>query len=59
MGTSAITSEVLRQGQLFEEGDREQQRRIDTVVDAIKSRFGSRAVRRGGGARRPKDRRLN
>jgi len=59
MGTSGITTEVLEQGQLFEQGDREQQRRIDTVVDAVKSRFGHRAMRRGGGARRPRDRRLD
>jgi DNA polymerase IV len=59
MGTSAITTETLEQGQLFEDGDREQQQRIDTVVDAVKSRFGARAMRRGGGARRPKDGRLN
>jgi DNA polymerase-4 len=58
MGVSGVTTEVLEQGQLFEQGIREQQRRIDTVVDAIKSRFGHRALRRGGGARRPRDRRL-
>ena len=59
MGASGITSEELEQGQLFETEDREQQRRIDTVVDSIKSRFGNRALRRGGGARRPGDRRLD
>ena len=53
MGVSAVTTESMEQGQLFEQGEREHQRRIDTVVDAIKSRFGSRAMRRGGGARRP------
>ena len=59
MGASAMTSEELEQGQLFETEDREQQGRIDTVVDSIKSRFGNRAMRRGGGARRPGDRRLD
>ena len=59
MGASGMTSEDLEQGQLFETEDREQQRRIDTVVDSIKSRFGNRALRRGGGARRPGDRRLD
>ncbi len=59
MGASGMTSEELEQGQLFETEDREQQRRIDTVVDSIKSRFGNRALRRGGGARRPGDRRLD
>jgi len=59
MGVSGVTGESLEQGQLFEQEDREQQRRIDTIVDAIKSRFGNRAVGRGGGARRPGDRRLD
>jgi DNA polymerase-4 len=59
MGASGMTGEELEQGQLFETEDREQQRRIDTVVDSIKSRFGNRALRRGGGARRPGDRRLD
>jgi DNA polymerase-4 len=59
MGVSGVTTEVLEQGQLFEQGTREQQQRIDTVVDAIKSRYGHRAMRRGGGARRPGDRRLD
>ena len=53
MGTSGITTENLEQGQLFETEDREQQRRIDSVVDAVKTRFGNRSMRRGGGARRP------
>ena len=59
MGVSGVSGESLEQGQLFEQEDREQQRRIDTIVDAIKSRFGNRAVGRGGGARRPGDRRLD
>jgi DNA polymerase-4 len=59
MGVSGVTGEALEQGELFEEADREQQRRIDTVVDAIKSRFGNRALRRGGGARYKGDRRLD
>ncbi|GMQ95859.1 MAG: DNA polymerase IV [Gammaproteobacteria bacterium] len=59
MGAGGVTSEILQQGQLFEQGTREQQQRIDTVVDAIKSRYGHRAMRRGGGARRPGDRRLD
>ncbi|GMQ76946.1 MAG: DNA polymerase IV [Gammaproteobacteria bacterium] len=59
MGAGGVTTEVLEQGQLFEQGTREQQQRIDTVVDAIKSRYGHRAMRRGGGARRPGDRRLD
>ncbi len=53
MGTSGITTERLEQGQLFETEDREQQQRIDSVVDAVKTRFGDGSVRRGGGARRP------
>ena len=59
MGVSGVSAETLEQGQLFEEEDREKQRRIDTIVDAIKSRFGNRAMRRGGGARRQGDRRLD
>jgi len=59
MGVSALTAGAHAQGQLFEIEDREQQRRIDTVVDSIKSRFGNRALRRGGGGRRPGDRRLD
>ena len=59
MGVSGVTGETLEQGELFEEVVRDQQRRIDSVVDAIKSRFGNRALRRGGGARRPGDRRLD
>jgi DNA polymerase-4 len=59
MGASALTTGAHVQGQLFETEDREQQRRIDTVVDSIKSRFGNRALRRGGGARRLGDRRLD
>jgi DNA polymerase-4 len=52
MGVSAVTRSSMEQGQLFEQGEREHQRRIDTVVDAIKTRYGARAMRRGGGARR-------
>ncbi|MCK5364633.1 MAG: DNA polymerase IV, partial [Gammaproteobacteria bacterium] len=59
IGASGLSNEGLEQGQLFETRDREQQRRIDRVVDAIKSRFGNRSMRRGGGARRPGDRRLD
>lgn len=59
MGASGITAEIMEQGQLFEADAREQQRRIDTVVDEVKSRFGTRAMRRGGGARRARDRRLD
>ncbi len=59
MGASAVIGEQLEQGQLFEAEHHQQQRRIDTVVDSIKSRFGHRALRRGGGARRPGDRRLD
>jgi DNA polymerase-4 len=59
MGTSGMSTETLEQGDLFEQAHREQQRRIDTVVDEVKSRFGNRAMRRGGGARRPRDRRLD
>ena len=53
MGVGGVTGETLEQGELFEEENRARERRIDSVVDAIKSRFGSRALRRGGGARRP------
>jgi DNA polymerase IV len=59
MGAGSVSTEVPEQGQLFEQGTRERQQRIDTVVDAIKSRYGHRAMRRGGGARRPGDRRLD
>jgi DNA polymerase-4 len=59
MGASGITAESLEQGQLFVSEDSEQQRRIDSVVDAVKSRFGNRSMRRGGGARRARDRRLD
>ena len=54
-GVSGITARAMTQGDLFGEDLREQQRRIDGVVDAVKSRFGSRALRRGGGARRSGD----
>ncbi|MDX1432893.1 MAG: DNA polymerase IV [Gammaproteobacteria bacterium] len=59
MGVSGITADRLEQGELFEQTSLEQQRRIDTVVDAVKSRFGSRALRRGGGARPKGDHRLD
>lgn len=59
MGVGGVTGERMEQGRLFEQAERERERRIDTVVDAIKSRFGHRALRRGGGARRPRDRRLD
>ena len=59
MGASGITAENLEQGQLFVSEDSEQQQRIDSVVDAVKSRFGNRSMRRGGGARRARDRRLD
>lgn len=59
MGVSGVTAETLEQGELFEETNREQQRRIDSVVDEIKTRFGNRALRRGGGARHKDDRRLD
>ena len=59
IGTSGIIAESLEQGQLFESEDREQQQRIDSVVDAVKTRFGNRSMRRGGGARRPGGGRLD
>jgi DNA polymerase-4 len=59
MGASGMTAERLEQGELFASADRERQRRIDSVVDAVKTRFGNRSMRRGGGARRPGDRRLD
>jgi DNA polymerase-4 len=59
MGVSGVTTETLEQGELFGETNREQQRRIDTIVDEIKTRFGHRALRRGGGARHKDDRRLD
>ncbi len=59
MGVGGITGETLEQGDLFGEANREQQRRIDSVVDAVKSRFGNRALRRGGGARCKGGRRLD
>ena len=59
MGVGGITGETLEQGELFEQAGIEQQRRIDTVVDAVKSRFGGRALRRGGGARPKSERRLD
>lgn len=59
MGVGGITGDALEQGELFEQESLEQQRRIDTVVDAVKSRFGGRALRRGGGARPKSDRRLD
>ena len=59
MGVGGIGSKSPEQGQLFGEQDREHQQRIDSVGDAVKSRFGNGAMRRGGGARRPRDRRLD
>lgn len=59
MGIGGISSDSLEQGQLFGQEDREQQRRIDSVMDAVKLRFGNGAMRRGGGARRGRDRRLD
>ena len=52
MGVSGVTSGAPDQGELFEQPVRERQRLIDSVVDSIRDRFGTRAMRRGGGARR-------
>jgi hypothetical protein len=35
------------QGELFGQEDRERQQRLDQAVDALRSRFGKAAVRRG------------
>jgi DNA polymerase-4 len=59
MGVGGVTAETLEQGDLFAQPNREQQRNIDSVVDAVKSRFGNRALRRGGGARYKGGRRLD
>ncbi len=59
MGVSGVGSGGVEQGQLFEQDHRERERTIDTMVDAVKSRFGDAALRRGGGARRRRDGRLD
>lgn len=59
MGVSGVGAGGVEQGQLFEQEHRERDQRIDTVVDAVKSRFGDASLRRGGGARRRRDSRLD
>lgn len=52
VGISNFSEPVPRQGDLFAQQGSEKQRRIDSVLDAMQSRFGKGAVRRG---KRPAD----
>ena len=52
MGTSNLTDESARQPDLFAETAETKHREVDGVLDQISERFGQRALRRGGGARR-------
>ena len=54
MGVNQITPHDWRQDDLFDQYSGERQREIDAVADEIRSRFGEDAVKRGGGARRPR-----
>ena len=47
VGISNFSEPMPQQGDLFAEEDTNQQRRIDSVMDAMQSRFGRAAIRRG------------
>jgi DNA polymerase-4 len=47
VGISNFSEPLLRQGDLFHNVDEGRQRRIDEVLDEMKSRFGKGAIRRG------------
>jgi DNA polymerase-4 len=47
VGITNFSEPMPRQGDLFAEGDEKQQRRIDSVMDAMQSRFGRGAIHRG------------
>ncbi len=47
VGVSNFTEPLAQQGELFSQPDNERQRRIDSVLDEMQSRFGRGKVRRG------------
>jgi len=49
MGVSGLDDTGLVQRMLFDQGDRQRQTRLDTVVDELQERFGARVIRRGSG----------
>ncbi len=51
MGVSGLDDTGLVQGMLFDQEGRERQARLDTVVDELKQRFGTDALRRGSSMR--------
>ena len=59
MGTSGLMRDDLHQRHLFDEAQRERKSRLDDTTDALRSRFGSRAISRaiemkGKRTRKPK-----
>ena len=52
MGVSGLDDTGLVQGLLFDQEDRQKQRRLDSVADRIKERFGTDALRRGSSLER-------
>jgi DNA polymerase-4 len=57
MGVGGVSSGAPEQTELFGQTDRDRERRIDTVVDHVRDRFGTGSMRRGGGPRRGRDHR--
>jgi DNA polymerase-4 len=47
VGITNFSEPMPRQGDLFNTGDEVRQRRIDSVLDSMQSRFGKAAIRRG------------
>ncbi len=54
IGVNQIAPHDWRQDDLFDQAVGDRERRIDQVADEIRSRFGEDALKRGGGARRPR-----
>ena len=52
MGVSGLDDTGTVQGLLFDQEERQKQTRLDSVVDQLKDRFGTEALRRGSSLER-------
>jgi DNA polymerase-4 len=53
MGVGGLDASGQVQAQLFDDRERQRQRRLDAVTDRIKDRYGARSIGRAGGIRSP------